>query len=104
MLSTYQYSAVATCVALLLGSEVLQCFDSCLSSPALLGIDSTIGNCCGIEGRGGGGFLLQGAILCVDCEDFQSMSWWTGKMLPLIMYVSIDAQFEHSLFLCSTQC
>lgn len=54
-------------------SRALQCFDGCSASPALLGRESTIGACCGFKGRNGGGFLLEGSDICIDCGGFRSM-------------------------------
>lgn len=54
------------------GSQELQCFDGCTASPALLGSESTIGDCCGLKGRSGGGFLLAGSDSCIDCTNFRS--------------------------------
>ena len=50
----------------------VQCLDSCLGSPALLGIEFTIGGCCGLQGRNGGGFLLEGGDFCINCTNFRS--------------------------------
>lgn len=50
----------------------LQCLDGCTASPAILGRDLTISGCCSFDGRGGGGFLLEGATTCINCINFRS--------------------------------
>lgn len=51
---------------------MLQCLNDCTASPALLGRDFTISDCCGVDGRNGGGFLLEGTDMCINCTNFRS--------------------------------
>lgn len=64
----------------------VQCLDGCTSSPALLGQDSTIGGCCGLQGRNGGGFLLEGAVICINCTNFRSKLIYDRQVVELMLY------------------
>ena len=67
----------------------VQCLDGCSMSPALLGQDPTIGGCCGLQGRNGGGFLLADASVCINCTNFRSKLsiYWHHKIFKLKVLV-----------------
>ncbi len=76
--------SILVLIVLVSTADLVQCVDSCTFRPSILAPNSTIGDCCGVQGKNAEGFITGGGESCISCSRFRS------KIIILLIFIIIE--------------